>query len=156
MKINITIDTGYKKLVSPLWLRKVARLSLTKENAGANAEMGLFITGDENVHRLNRDYLEEDHPTDVLSFPMLESIADNTTFVNPPDGKLHLGEVIIAYPQAVKQAKEHAHSTEKEIALLLIHGILHLLGYDHDIPEREQVMHQREADILKIIEETLL
>jgi probable rRNA maturation factor len=66
---------------------------------------------------------------------------------------LHLGEVIISYPQAVIQAEEHCHSAEKEIVILLIHGVLHLLGYDHDIPERERAMKQRELTILKEIEE---
>jgi probable rRNA maturation factor len=156
MKINITIDAGLKKLISPFWLRRVARLALETEHAGAHAEMGLVITGDENLHRLNRDYLEEDHPTDVLSFPMLESFIGADTFIDPPDGILHLGEVIISYPQAVKQAKEHSHSTEKEIAILLIHGILHLLGHDHDITAREQAMRTHEIAILKITEATLL
>ena len=154
MKINIRIENPYKKLVSPLWLRNVARLALQAENAGHNAEMGLVITSDAPVHRLNRDYLEEDRPTDVLSFPMLESVADTTLFINPPDGQLHLGEVIISYPQAARQAAEHGHPVAKEIIVLLVHGILHLLAYDHDIPSRQQVMRRREQTIIKIIEET--
>lgn len=156
MKINITIDAEYKKLIGASWLRKVARLALKAEKADTHVEIALVITGDEKVHILNRDYLQEDRTTDVLSFPMLESIGEHIPFVNAPDGCLHLGDIIISYPQALKQAEEHAHPPEKEIAVLLIHGILHLLGYDHDIPEREQAMHGREAVILKLVEETLL
>jgi len=155
MKINIRIENPYKTFISPLWLRRIARLALTAANAAANAEMGLVITGDAPVHRLNRDYLAEDRPTDVLSFPMLESVADNPLFVNPPDGQLHLGEVIISYPQAVKQAAAHGHPVAKEITLLLVHGILHLLAYDHDIPSRKQVMRRRERAIMKTIEEQI-
>ena len=70
-----------------------------------------------------------------------------------PDGKLHLGDIVISYPQAIKQADEHSHPVNREIEILLIHGILHLLGYDHDIPKRKSVMRNREAAILKIIEE---
>jgi probable rRNA maturation factor len=73
--------------------------------------------------------------------------------VKVPDGKLHLGDIVISYPTALKQAEEHNHPVNREIAILLIHGILHLLGYDHDIPARERKMHRREAAILKIIEE---
>jgi probable rRNA maturation factor len=152
MKINVTIETEYKKLVYPIWLRAVALLALTAEKAGPKIEMDILITGDEKVHRLNREYLQEDHPTDVLSFPMREAGEEKNNFINPPDGSLQLGEVIISYPQAAKQAREHYHSPEKEISMLLVHGILHLLGYDHDIPEREHSMRQREQAINLVIE----
>ena len=69
-----------------------------------------------------------------------------------PDGILHLGEVIISYPQAVTQAEEHQHSVKREIAVLIIHGILHLLGYEHDKPELRQQMIAREKEILSYIE----
>jgi len=65
---------------------------------------------------------------------------------------LHLGEVIISYPQAVIQAMEHQHSIEREIAILIIHGVLHLLGYEHDKPELEHQMRAKEAEILSYIE----
>jgi probable rRNA maturation factor len=73
--------------------------------------------------------------------------------VKVPDGKLHLGDIVISYPTALKQAEEHNHPVNREIAILLIHGILHLLGYDHDILKRKSVMRNRETAILKIIEE---
>jgi len=73
-------------------------------------------------------------------------------FVIPPDGVLHLGEVIISYPQAVIQAEEHHHSIKREIAILTIHGVLHLLGYEHDKPGLERQMRAREAEILSSIE----
>ena len=72
---------------------------------------------------------------------------------NVPDGKTHLGDIMISYPTAVKQAAEHNHPVSREITILLIHGILHLLGYDHDIPRRKRLMKNRESAILKIIEE---
>ena len=79
--------------------------------------------------------------------------AAEETFVAPPDRVLHLGEVIISYPQAVIQAEECQHSLKKELAILIIHGVLHLLGYDHDKPEPERKMRAREAEILSGIEE---
>jgi len=72
--------------------------------------------------------------------------------VAPPDEIEHLGEVIISYPQAVIQAEEHHHSVKREIAILIIHGVLHLLGYEHDKPELERDMRAREAEILSYIE----
>jgi len=78
---------------------------------------------------------------------------DFPLFITPPDGVLHLGEVIIAYPQAVIQAEEHHHPVKREIAILIIHGVLHLLGYDHEEPEAERQMRAREAEILSGIEE---
>jgi len=153
MEINILIDQEFKKQVKSTWLKNIVRQILKAENVGVKSEVGLVITGNEKIHELNLKYLEEDRPTDVLSFPMNEQFETAPVFVNVPDGKLHLGDIIISYPTAVKQAEEHNHPVSREIVILLIHGILHLLGYDHDIPERELTMHNRESAILKIIEE---
>jgi len=76
-------------------------------------------------------------------------------FMVPPDGIVHLGEVIISYPQAAIQAEEHGHSVEKEVAVLLIHGVLHLLGYDHAEPDEQRDMQAREADILAHLAEQI-
>jgi probable rRNA maturation factor len=73
-------------------------------------------------------------------------------FVSPPDGIRHLGEVVISYPQAVKQAQEQGHGVTRELALLIVHGILHLLGYDHELPADEQKMRDKENKVLSILE----
>jgi probable rRNA maturation factor len=97
--------------------------------------------------------MDEDSPTDVLSFAMREKgPAGTPDFVFPEGDALHLGEVIISLPQAEIQAKEHKHSVKKEVAVLLIHGILHLLGFDHDRPESREKMQDRETAILKIVD----
>jgi probable rRNA maturation factor len=90
-----------------------------------------------------------DEPTDVLAFYMLPQKEADFSFALPPDGVTRLGEVIISYPQAVKQAKEQGHSTERELALLIIHGILHLLGYDHEEPGEEAKMREKEKELLE-------
>jgi probable rRNA maturation factor len=116
-------------------------------------EMGLVIASQQRVKELNKTYRGKDEPTDVLAFAAREEDgADLPPFVQPPDGVLHLGEVIIGYPQAVKQAEEHMHSIKREIAILVIHGVLHLLGYEHDEPEPARKMAAREAEVLKIVE----
>jgi len=151
MEINVLIDKGFDGCPAPRWLENIARQVLEAQGAGAEAEMGLLIATQERVKELNRDYLGEDVPTDVLAFSAREE-GDGLPFIHPPDGLLHLGEVIIAYPQAVIQAEEHGHPVKKELAVLLIHGVLHLLGYDHGQPDSERRMRAREAELLSYIE----
>jgi len=78
-----------------------------------------LLTTDRELRRLNRDFLEKDYPTDVLSFPAL-----------PPNG--FLGEIAISFPRARRQAAEYGHDVEQEVQLLILHGLLHLLGMDHE------------------------
>ena len=153
MEINVLIDKEYKKRVKSTWLKSLARQIQTAENVSVKSEMSLLMTGDEQIRELNLKYLEEDRPTDVLSFPLNEQLDAAPVFLNISDGKVHLGDIMISYPTAARQAEEHHHSVEREITILLIHGILHLLGYDHDIPAHKQVMNEREKVILKYIEE---
>ncbi len=134
------------------WLRSIVSTALAAEKADESSEVSLVITDQEHIHELNRTYLGEDRPTDVLSFPMLPSSGDESTFVSPPDGLKHLGEIIISLPQAAAQAVEHGQSLRWEVALLVTHGVLHLLGYDHANPEEERQMKEREKAILALIE----
>jgi len=156
MEINVLIDEDFRAHLEAGWLAEVARQVLIAEQASPNAELSLVITGQEGVRQLNRDYLNRDRPTDVIAFSMLaglpgEGEADAPPFVAPPDGVLHLGEVIISYPQAVIQAEEHKHPVKKEVALLIVHGMLHLLGYDHEKAEAKRCMRAREREILDSI-----
>lgn len=157
MEINVLIDEGYEGYLEGSWLQSVAEQVLVAQDADSRLELGLVITGQERVQQLNRSYLGRDEPTDVLAFSMLpEPLATgesevSSPFTQPPDGVLHFGEVIISYPQAVIQAEEHHHSVKREIAILIIHGVLHLLGYEHDKPELERQMKTREKEILSCI-----
>jgi probable rRNA maturation factor len=103
----------------------------------------LVVTDDETVRTLNRTYLDVDAPTDVLSFG-----GESPDFVAAPDAERYLGDVIISYPRAQAQAAAAGHPLEAELALLVVHGVLHLLGYDHIRPEDKAVMWKRQADIL--------
>ena len=157
MEINVLIDENFEGYLEVSWLQSVAEQVLVAQDAGSRVELGLVITSQERVQQLNQSYLGRDEPTDVLAFSMLpeplttgESEA-SSPFAQPPDGVLHLGEVIISYPQAVIQAEEHRHSVKREIAILIIHGVLHLLGYEHDKPELERQMKAREKGILSCI-----
>lgn len=157
MEINVLIEEGLEGCLEVSWLESIAQKILIAAGVDSRAEFGLVIVGQERIHQLNLSYLGEDEPTDVLAFSMLPQPSQENypPFVTPPDGLQHLGEVIIAYPQAVIQAEEHQHSIKREIAILLIHGVLHLLGSEHDNPEQEHKMQTQELEILSKIEERL-
>jgi probable rRNA maturation factor len=153
MEIHILFDEGFEGTLNESWLRQVASRALTAEKQ-TDAEMGILITGQDRMRKLYNEYLHEDKPTDVLSFAMREKGSlDAPDFIFPAGDAAHLGEVIISYPQAEIQAGEHKHSAKKEVAILLIHGVLHLLGYDHDMSEIKKKMHAREKAILKMVAE---
>ena len=149
MEINVLIEEEFKKYLETSWLQSLAEQVLTLQDVGPEAELGLVITSQERVRKLNRSYRGKDAPTDVLAFPTLPTAAESSPFILPPDGQLHLGEVIISYPQAVIQAREQGHSIKKEIATLITHGVLHLLGFEDEEPELKKQMQAREQEILR-------
>ena len=132
---------------------------LKAENAEI-IEMSLLITGQDRIRQLNKDYRKIDKPTDVLSFAMQDELpsedGEDFAFIIPSYGTKQLGEVIISYPQAVIQAEEHRHSVKKEVAVLTIHGVLHLLGYDHMKDDEADIMEAREQAILESLSGGLL
>lgn len=159
MEINVLIDEEFGACIEEGWLQSVVERALIAQGVSSNVELGLVIASEERVQQLNQSYIGKDEPTDVLAFSMLPEQSaqgvpgtDFPSFVVPPDGVRHLGEVIISYPQAAAQAEEHQHSVKREIAILIIHGVLHLLGYDHDKPALKHEMTARETEILSYVE----
>jgi probable rRNA maturation factor len=150
-EIEISVEEEFQGLVDRDWVRKIAQKVLEAEGVAPPYEVSLVFTDSETVQELNRNYRGVDEPTDVLAFYMLSQQEADFSFVLPPDGVTHLGEVIISYPQAVEQAREQGHPVEQELALLIIHGILHLLGYDHEEAEDEAEMRAREKELLEEI-----
>ncbi|HSW57064.1 MAG TPA: rRNA maturation RNase YbeY [Dehalococcoidales bacterium] len=158
MEINVLIEEGIEVEPPPEWMQKIIEATLLAENAPGNSEISLVITGQERIQELNREYRGQDQPTDVLSFSLADQneSQEDSGFLDPPDGLLHLGEVIISYPQVLMQAEESRHSTKKEMASLIIHGVLHILGYDHAEPHQEPAMKAREDQILSELRKELL
>ena len=148
-QIGIHVEEKFRGMVDEGWVRKTAQTVLKAEGVAPPYEVSLVFTDSEAVKQLNRDYRGVDEPTDVLAFCMLSQKEVDDSFALPPDGVTRLGEVIVSYPQAVAQAREQGHSPERELALLIIHGILHLLGYDHEEPEEEARMRKRERELLE-------
>jgi probable rRNA maturation factor len=148
-EIEIFVEEKFRGAMDGGWVKKIVRQVLKAEGAAPPYEVSLVFTDSETVKQLNRDYRGVDEPTDVLAFYMLSKKGADSSFALPPDGVTRLGEVIISYPQAVAQAKEQGHSPQRELALLVIHGILHLLGYEHEEPEEESEMRARERELLE-------
>jgi probable rRNA maturation factor len=148
-QIDIHVEQKFRVVVDEGWVRMVAQTVLKAERVTPPYEVGLVFTDSEKVKQLNRDYRGLDETTDVLAFDMLPHKEADDSFALPPDGVTRLGEVIISYPQATEQSKEQGYPTERELALLIIHGMLHLLGYDHEEPEEDSKMRDRERELLE-------
>lgn len=121
--------------------------SALRHEGWEQAEVSLLITDDEGIHELNRTYRGVDAPTDVLSFPLIdddEGAVATDVGVEVP----HLGDIVISWQRAMAQAEEYGHSLEREFAFLSVHGLLHLLGYDHETEEEARVMRDHEEAIL--------
>ena len=109
------------------------------------AEVSLMFTDDETIHEMNREYRGIDRPTDVLSFALEEG--EEEEIYGGPEENL-LGDIIISVETATRQAEEYGHSVEREMAFLALHGMLHLLGYDHKEEEERKEMRAQEEAIL--------
>lgn len=126
-------------------LREIAQSVL--ERAGkADSEAGLTLADDEYLRTLNRDYRGLDASTDVLSFAMHETAAEEPEYTET--GPDLLGDVVISVEMAAAQAREYGHGFPREMAYLTVHGLLHLLGYGHEGSEGAQIMRAEEEAIL--------
>ena len=149
-EINIYLEPKLTILIKKSWFINIINRILNMLNVTTLSELGLVLTNNEVIQKLNKTYRKKDEPTDVLAFYVVSSQdAKATKFVTPPDGISHLGEIVISYPQAVYQADERKHDIKRELMILVIHGVLHLLGYDHErSAKEEQRMHAKEKEIL--------
>lgn len=145
MKINLYYDNqtgeklyGYKKL-----FEKFATKVISSEKEDGIYELSLTITDNETIHKYNKEYRRIDRETDVLSFALLE--ADNINIKGIP---VNVGDIIISLEKAKEQALEYNHSLKREICFLFVHGLLHLMGYDHMNKEDEEIMFAKQEQIL--------
>jgi len=132
-------------------LEAVVEAALAAEGMPAHAEVSVTLVDDDEIQALNRDYRGKDAPTDVLSFPIWEPEEIADLRLHPeryPERPLLLGDVVISVPTAIRQAEEYGHGVDRELAYLCVHGVLHLLGYDHEEEAARQAMRQREEAIL--------
>ena len=127
------------------------RSALTAAGAPPVASVSVMLTDDAELERLNETHMGATGPTDVLSFPLLEferPEEPRAAFPLPPGEPMALGDIVVSYPRAVEQAQVYGHSLEREIAFLLVHGAMHLLGYNHEDPSDQPAMRREEEAVL--------
>ena len=146
--IYVEIDSTQGSEPTASWFEAVAHDVLQAEGVSPPFEVSVILTDEDTVHAMNRQYRNVDAPTDVIAFYTEDGGATGDQFVIPGDGVRRLGDVVISFPQALEQAHEQGHSVEKELTLLITHGLLHLLGYDHMAEEDAPRMRGREAVLM--------
>lgn len=128
-------------------LQRAVELHRSALPAGArHVYVSLVFVDDAGIAALNRDYRGIDAPTDVLSFSQLENAGPATL---PPGTPLLLGDIVVSLPRAAAQAQEYGHTRDRELGFLLVHGLLHLLGYDHQSPQEAAAMEARQEAVLQ-------
>jgi probable rRNA maturation factor len=146
--VHVHLTLGSRGAIRAAELRRVARGVLAAEDVAPAVEVEVVLADEATVRELNRLYRGKDEPTDVLSFAALEGEA----FQASPDEAPSLGEVVICLPVAEAQATAAGRAVAGEVAHLLIHGLLHLLGYDHEEDEAaSQRMKAREDELLALL-----
>jgi probable rRNA maturation factor len=145
--VDLQIDRAYAARVPVERLIQIIAATLAYGGV-SDGEVTLVIATDELLHQLNRDYRAIDAPTDVLSFAAQEEAEGEDVFVSAPEAQNYLGDVVISFPTAERQAAAVGHSVADELCLLTVHGVLHLLGYDHASEEEEADMWARQSQIL--------
>jgi probable rRNA maturation factor len=148
--IDVQVDEAYASEVDSELIERAVQAVLRNEEVTGEVGVSILVTNDEELHRLNREFRGVDAPTDVLSFG--NDGDDTTTFVYAPNTPRYLGDIAVSYERVIAQADEYGHSVQRELAYLVAHGVLHLLGYDHERgPEDAAEMRQREEAAMTVL-----
>ncbi len=143
--MDVLFENNTKEEVNYKLIENVISEALKYEGVSDNTEISVTIVDNEEIRKINNKYRNIDRATDVLSFPLIDF--DNEDL--PNDGsKIYLGDIIISIERAKEQANEYGHSLDREVGFLTAHSMLHLLGYDHMVPEEEKVMFAKQEEIL--------
>ena len=133
-------------------IEKATKLCIVKEEFSCPCEVYINLTDDETIREINNEHRKIDKATDVLSFPLVEFINGKPNIlpgdIDPETNRVYLGDIIISVEKAKKQAENFGHSFEREIAFLAVHGMLHLLGYDHENKNDETIMFAKQEEVL--------
>lgn len=137
--------------------KEVIEAAIEWEEFPYETEVNLFLVSLDEIHEINREHLNIDRPTDVLSFPMIQyespgdfsKIEEDEDNFNPDTGEALLGDIILCVDKVKEQAESYGHTVEREFAFLILHSMLHLFGYDHMTEEDAAVMEQKQREILE-------
>lgn len=154
--IHLHIRSAYRQRGRAALIRKAALAALAQSNLAQPVELTIRLTDDAELHALNKKFRGQDKATDVLSFGG-EGFVDGSFLPSPApplpslEGRLQLGDIVISMERVAAQAREFSHSADDELALLVVHGALHLLGYDHMTAKRKQTMWQAQAHAFDVL-----
>lgn len=138
--------------------KRVIRTALLTERCPFEVEINLLITDGEGIRTYNEEFRGISKETDVLSFPGVDyetpgdfslALSDKNSYFNPETGEILLGDIILCRDKIISQAEEYGHSVLREFSFLLVHSILHLLGYDHMEQEEESIMRAHQDKIME-------
>ena len=154
MSVDISNESGVEVGTGPL--RELAQYVIGQMEVHPLADLSMLLVDEAHMTNLHEKWMEEPGPTDVLSFPMDELRPHSIAGPNRTRGRdeddsepVLLGDVVLCPQVAVAQARQHGHSTAAELELLTVHGVLHLLGYDHADPEEEAEMFGLQNELLR-------
>ena len=144
---KIKLDDNIKELIN-----SAVNLSLESENVIIDSQVSIYFVDNDEIHRINKEQRNIDRPTDVLTFPMAEFENGKLNLIagdiDPDEGLLILGDIVVSLEKAKEQAEAYGHSLEREVLFLITHGMFHILGYDHLDEATEKEMISKQEDIL--------
>ena len=140
-------------------IRSLCSAVLRGEGVPGRCSVGVSLVDDDEIARLNALHRGIDRPTDVLSFPLdppsrpgwASSPPEHPPFASPPGRRRELGDIVVSYPRAAAQAEEYGHTLEREVGYLIAHGLLHILGHDHEEEAERALMRRREEAALAAV-----
>ena len=157
MKYKINLRCDVKRLANvgmSIHIRRCIAAALKEEGVNFPCEINVLVTGNDGIQAINDAQRHVNQPTDVLSFPMFSLTPgqlpeDVEAMVDPDTGLVPLGDMVISLDRAMSQAEEFGHGIKRELGYLVVHSVLHLLGYDHlDEGPMKQQMRRREEEIM--------
>lgn len=146
--VEAAVEEGDETFVEQVLRRGVEALRDDLPLRARAVYLSLVLTDDAGIAAINRAYRRIDAPTDVLSFPQHEDVRAVDLQASGKGAPLMLGDIVVSVPRAEEQAREYGHTRAREFGFLLVHGLLHLLGYDHEIAGDAAAMEARQDAVL--------
>jgi probable rRNA maturation factor len=137
LQVHLQVDSAFDGKIRLADMRRGVQSALVSAGLECRGELTILVTSDAHMREMNRAYRGVDTPTDVLAFG---GASEGEAFVCSPEASGYLGDIVISYPRALQQAAERGHPVAEELLVLVVHGTLHLLGYDHEQDEDEGEM----------------
>ena len=146
MAVEFVVEPGLEGTWDEGRIGSLVSSIVTRELPDIDYTITLHLVSDDTIRGLNDEHRGKDMHTDVLSFPLHDP--NGMRFILPPNQPANLGDVVVSYPRAVEQAHDFGHSVDRELGYLVAHGVLHVLGYDHEADDDRRRMRQREEEAL--------